>query len=204
MLVRNPSAALIPLLFFIFAAAMFPLAAGPSPETLHAAAPGVFWSVALLSSLLTQDSLFRADYEDGVLEQMLISGRPAILIALAKAAAHWLTFGAPLVLAAPLLGAWLAMDGDEVARLFLTLPLGAGVFSLLSVFAAALLVGARANQFLGALITLPLCVPTVIFAAAASRGETAPFLLLAALFALSLTVLPAAAAGALRMGVAGR
>lgn len=204
LLARNPSAALIPPLFFVFVAAMFPLAAGPSPETLRAAAPGVFWSAALLSSLLTQDSLFRADYEDGALEEMLLSGRPAILIALAKAAAHWLSFGAPLLLAAPLLGAWLAMSGEEAAALLWTLPLGAGVFSLLSVFSASLLIGARANQFLGALITLPLCAPAVIFAAAASRGETAPLLFLAALFALSATILPPAAAGALRIGVARR
>ncbi|MGI9296614.1 MAG: heme exporter protein CcmB [Gammaproteobacteria bacterium] len=204
LLARNPSAALLPPMFFVLAAAVFPLAAGPSPETLRATAPGVFWSAALLSSLLTQDSLFRADYEDGALEQMLLSGRPAILIALAKAAAHWLSFGAPLILAAPLLGLWLAMSGEEIIALFWTVPLGAGVFSLLSVFAAALLVGARANQFLGALITLPLCMPAVIFAAAAARGETAPLLFLAALFALSATVLPPAAAGALRIGVARR
>ena len=204
LLARNPSAALLPPMFFALAAAVFPLAAGPSPETLRAAAPGVIWSSALLSSLLTQDSLFRADCEDGALEQMLLSGRPAILIALAKAAAHFVAFGAPLLLVAPLLGLWLAMSGEEIAALFWTLPLGAGVFSMLSVFAAALLVGARANQFAGALITLPLCLPAVIFAAAAARGESAAFLFLAALFALSATVLPPAAAGALRIGISRR
>lgn len=204
LLARNPSAALLPPMFFILAAAVFPLAAGPSPEILRAAAPGIFWSAALLSSLLTQDYLFRADEQDGALEQMLLSGRPAILIVLAKAVAHWLAFGVPLILMSPLLGLWLAMSGDEILALLFVLPLGAGVFSLLSVFAAALLIGARANQFLGALITLPLCLPAVIFAAAAVRGETAPLLFLGALFALSATILPLAAAGALRIGITRR
>lgn len=201
---RNPSSALLPLIFFVLAAAVFPLAISPKAEMLRAAAPGVIWSAALLSSLLTQDALFRADYEDGSLEQMLSSGRPLILFALAKTAAHWLAFGAPLTLASPLLGLWLAMDGGEIVLLMLTLPLCSGVFSFLSVFAAALLAGADASRFLGALLTLPLCLPAVIFAAAAARGDLAPFLFLGALFAMSATVLPIAAAGALKNGPAGR
>ena len=198
---RNPTTALLPLLFFVMMTAIFPLTLGPSAQTLNAAAPAIIWSAALLSSLLTQDSLFRHDAEDGTLEQMLLSGRPMALVALTKTAIHWLSFGVPLIFVAPLLGAWLAMEDSEVWRLMLTLPLGAGVFSLFSVFTAALLAGERTNSFLGALICLPLCLPAIIFAAAAARGESAPLLLLAALFVFSLTVLPLATGGALRIGI---
>ena len=200
LLSRRPGDLLLPPVFFAVVAAVFPLALAPSPEVLRSAAPGVIWSAAALSSLLTQDFLFRGDREDGALEQMLLSGRSAALLVLAKAAAHWLAFGAPLAVVSPLLGLWLAMDGGEIARMLWILPLCAGVFSMLSVFAAALLVGGRPNHFLGALITLPLCAPAVIFAAAAVRGGTAPLLLLAALFAGTATVLPWAAAGALQTG----
>ncbi|MBE8159059.1 MAG: heme exporter protein CcmB [Betaproteobacteria bacterium] len=200
LLSRRPADFFLPPVFFITAAAVFPLALTPSPELLRAAAPGVIWSAAALSSLLTQDFLFRGDREDGALEQMLLSGRPPVLLAVAKAAAHWLAFGAPLALASPLLGLWLAMDGADILRMLWILPLGAGVFSMFSVFAAALLAGGRPNHFLGALITLPLCIPAVIFAAAAVRGDFAPLLLLGALFAGTATVLPWAAAGALKIG----
>ena len=198
---RRPGDWLIPLLFFLMTAAMFSLALGPDKERLRNAAPGAIWAAALLSSLLSQDSLFRADSDDGALEQMLLSGRPPILLALAKTAAHWLSFGAPLTCMSPLLGAWFSLSANETLRLAMTLPLGTGVFSLLSVFAAALLVGGRRNHFLGAALCLPLCLPTVIFAAAATRGETAPLLLLAAMLTFSATILPVAAAGALRLGM---
>ena len=200
LLARNPGEWLLPLAFFLMVTAVFPLALGPSPQVLHAAAPGIIWAAALLSSLLVQHSLFRADYEDGALEQILVSGQPMVLLAMAKTAAHWLSSGAPLLLLSPLLAVWLQLDNDELMRLFITLPLGTGVFSLLSVFAAALLAGGRGGHFLAPLLCAPLCMPAVIFAAAAMRGETAPLLLLAAVFMLTLTVLPLAVAGALRLG----
>lgn len=200
LLARNPGEWLVPLAFFLMVTAVFPLALGPAPQSLRAAAPGIIWTAALLSSLLVQHALFRADHEDGTLEQILISGQPMILLILAKTAAHWLASGAPLTLLAPLSAVWLQLSGDELMRLLITLPLGTGVFSLLSAFAAALLAGARNSHFLAALLCAPLCMPTVIFAAAAVRGETAPLLLLAALFMLAVTVLPLAAAGALRLG----
>lgn len=198
---RNPGEWATPPVFFLLVAAVFPLAIGAAPAALRAAAPGVIWAAALLSSLLSQDSLFRADADDGALEQILLSPTPLPLLVLAKAAAHWLAFGMPLVALSPLLGAWLSLSGGEILILLATLPLGAAVFSLLAAFAAALSVGARRRHFLGALLALPLCLPAVIFGAAALQAESpiAPLLLLAALFFLSLTILPPAAAGALRL-----
>ncbi len=198
---RRPGEWLLPLGFFIMLAAIFPLALGPEQQQLRAVAPGVIWTAALVSSLLTQETLFRVDAEDGALEQMLLSGNSLVLLVLAKTIAHWLLFGIPLTLMSPLLGAWFSLEADEIWRLMLTLPLGAGVFSLLSVFTAALLAGERKNHFLGALLCLPLCMPAIIFAVAAAKGDTAPLLLLAALFSFSVTVLPLAAAGALRLNM---
>ncbi|MGI9306142.1 MAG: heme exporter protein CcmB [Gammaproteobacteria bacterium] len=200
LLARSPGESLVPLAFFAAMVAVFPLALNPAPELLRDAAPGIIWSAAMLSALLTQDFLFRADYEDGALEQLLLSGRPPVLLVLAKTAAHWLAFGAPLALISPLLGLWLAMDANEILRMLITLPLGAGVFSMFAVFSAALLCGGRANRFLGALIMLPLCAPAVIFAAAAARHGGTALLLLGALFCGTATVLPWAAAGALKIG----
>jgi heme exporter protein B len=199
---RNPGEWATPLVFFLLVAAVFPLAVGPAPDVLRRIAPGVIWAVALLSSLLSQDSLFRADADDGALEQILLSPHPLALSVLAKTAAHWLAFGMPLVILAPLLGAWMQMRAGEIWILVITLPLGTAIFSMLAAFAAALSAGARRRNFLGALIALPLCLPAVIFAAAAVHSESpaASLLLLAALFTLSLTILPLAAAGALRVG----
>ena len=198
---RNPGDWLTPLLFFVMVAAIFPLALGPAPDTLRLLAPGIIWAVALLSSLLSQESLFRADFEDGTWEQILLSSQPLVLAVLAKTVTHWLVCGAPLIVLAPLLGAWMHLPAEDLLILAISLPLGTGVFSLLAAFAAALLVGAPRARFVGAVLALPLCAPALIFAAGAVTSGTpkAALLLLAAFFTLSLTVLPLAAAGALRL-----
>ena len=203
LIARNPSGWIIPLVFFLLVIAVFPLALGPAPEVLRLIAPGVIWAVALLSSLLSQETLFRQDAEDGTLEQFLLSPQPLVLVALAKTIVHWLSYGAPLVMLAPLLGAWLHMRPGQLGVLLMTLPLGTGIFSLLATFSAALLVGVHRQHFLGALVALPLCLPAIIFAAAAVSSRTAtPLLLLASLFTLSLTVLPLVTAAALRQYIA--
>ena len=200
---RNPSGWITPLVFFLLVIAIFPLAIGPTPEMLRLIAPGVIWAVALLSSLLSQETLFRQDAEDGTLEQLLISPQPLVLVTLAKTIVHWLSYGAPLIIVAPLFGAWLHMRPGELGVLLTTLPLGTGIFSLLATFSAALLISAHRNYFLGALIALPLCLPAIIFAAASVSGHTTtPRLLLAALFTLLLTVLPLFTTSALRQYVA--
>ena len=199
---RNPGEWLTPLIFFLLVVTIFPLAVGPDATTLAHIAPGVIWAIALLSSLLAQEKLFRSDAADGTLEQLLLAPQPLVLSMLAKSTAHWLTYGAPLVVLSPFLGIWLRMQPDSEALWImpLTLALGTAIFSLLAVFTAALAVGAPRNSFLGPLLALPLCLPAVIFAAAAIVGQAtlASLLLLAAFFTLALTVLPLATAGALR------
>ena len=97
---RHGADTLAALLFFLVAASLFPLAIGPAPETLGRIAPGIVWVCALLAALLPLDRLFGADFEDGSLDQLLLCGLPAAAIAAAKAAAHWLVTGVPLLLAA--------------------------------------------------------------------------------------------------------
>lgn len=196
---RNLNEWITPLIFFLLVVAIFPLAISPAKDVLQAIAPGVIWTVALLSSLLSQTTLFRQDVEDGSLEQILLTPQPLVLAILAKLFAHWLAYGMPLVLLAPLLGMWMHLGADQIIILLITLPLGTGIFSLFAVFSAALLADVRGHHFLGALIALPLCIPAVIFAAAAvSSNTSAPSLFLAALFTLSLTILPLISAVALR------
>lgn len=195
---RDLGTVLTPLAFFLLVVVVFPLTISPAAEILRRIAPGVIWAIALLSALLSQHTLFRQDAEDGTLEQIMLLPQPLLLAVLAKIVMHWLTYGMPLLILAPLLGSWMQMSTEELSVLLLTLPLGTGIFSLLATLSAALLVNIRNNHFLSALIALPLCLPTVIFASAAIYSDTlAPLLLLAALFMASLTLLPFAIVGAL-------
>ncbi len=192
------------LLFFLLAGALFPLAIGPAPETLGRLAPGIVWVCALLAALLPLDRLFGADYEDGSLDQLLLTGLPTPLIALAKAAAHWLTTGLPLLLAAGPLAIMLRLDPHFVPVLLLGLLPGTLILALLGAMGAAIVLGARRGGVLLPLLVLPLAMPILIFGAAAvdaASSDLTPrpdLLLLAALLALALPLCPLAAAASLR------
>lgn len=201
---RNLSEWIMPLVFFLLVVMIFPLAVSPAAEVLRNIAPGVIWTVALLSALLSQENLFKEDVADGSLEQILLTPQPLIIATFSKMITHWLAYGLPLVILAPLLGMWMHMPLNELATLLMTLPFGTGIFSLFSVFSAALLAEVQGHNFLGALIALPLCLPSIIFATAAiSSDNFAPFLLLVAFFTLSLTILPLVTTSVLQQNVAG-
>ena len=191
-------------LFFVIAGSLFPLAIGPAPETLGRLAPGIVWVCALLASILPLDRLFGADLEDGSLDQLLLSGLPAPLIALAKATAHWLTTGLPLLLIAGPLAVMLRLDPALVPILLLALLPGTLTLSLLGCMGAAIVLGARRGGVLLPLLVLPLATPILIFGAAAvdtaSSGLSArpELLLLAALLALALPLCSLAAGLSLR------
>jgi heme exporter protein B len=192
------------LLFFFVAATLFPLAIGPSPATLARIAPGIIWVCALLAALLPLDRLFGADFEDGSLDQLLLSGLPASLIALGKAASHWLITGVPLLCAAVPLAAMLRLPEAAVPALLAGLALGTAVLSLVGTACAATVLGARRGGVLLPVLVLPLAVPVVIFGAAAAdaAGVGLPagpqLLLLGAVFAACLPLCPVAAGAALR------
>ncbi len=192
------------LLFFFVAGALFPLAIGPGPTVLARIAPGIVWVCALLAALLPLERLFGADFEDGSLDELLLCGLPASLVALAKAVAHWLVTGVPLLVAAVPLAVMLGMPTSAFPVLLAGLALGTACLSLLGTACAAVVLGARRGGVLLPVLVLPLCVPVLIFGAAAvdaaaaggsARGE---LLLLGAYLAACLPLCPLAAGAGLR------
>ncbi|HEX8980433.1 MAG TPA: heme exporter protein CcmB [Parasulfuritortus sp.] len=193
--------------FFVMVVSMFPLGIGPEPEMLRRVAPGVMWVAALLASLLSLSRLFADDHRDGSLEQMLLSPEPTVLLALGKALAHWLIYGIPLLLIAPVLGIQFSLPADAIGVLMLSLLIGTPVLSLLGSVGAALTLGLRGGGVLLTLLILPLYVPALIFGAGAvaatlsGLGPEANLSLLAAFMVLTLMVAPWVAAAALRISI---
>lgn len=201
---RHPADTLAAVLFFVLVAALFPFGIGPAPEALARLAPGALLAAALLAALLPLDRLFGADAEDGSLDQLLLSGLSPPAIAAAKALAHWLTTGLPLLAATPVAAAMLNLPVEAWGAAVVALGLAAAFLSLLGTAGAALTLGARRGGVLLPLLVLPLAIPAVIFGAAgieaAAAGQAArPYLLLlAALVAAALPLAPLAAGAALR------
>lgn len=201
---RRPGDVAVVLAFFVVATVLFPLGIGPQANLLARIAAGVLWSTALFASMLSLDRLFAADYEDGALDLLLLAPWPLELAALAKCTAHWIVTGLPLAVLAPVLGIAFGLDGPPLMALAVTLLIGTPTLSLVGGLAAALTLGARRGGALLALLALPLCVPTLIFGAAAIESLTsgedlaAHLAILAALALVSLATTPWAMAAALR------
>jgi len=206
---RHPSDWLNPLLFFVIAVSLFPLGVGPEPNMLASIAPGVIWVTALLAAMLAQEGIFRSDFEDGALEQLLTSPQPITVLVLAKVLAHWLVTGVPLILLSPVLGVLLSLSADAIWALTLTLALGTPILTLLGAIGAALVVSLKRGSVLLSLLVLPLCIPVLIFATAAVASAAmglsieGHLSLLGAGLALALALAPVAIAGALRVTVGG-
>jgi heme exporter protein B len=201
---RHGADTLAALLFFLVTAALFPLAIGPAPETLGRLAPGIIFVCALLAALLPLDRLFGADWEDGSLDQLLLSGAPAAAIAGAKAASHWLVTGLPLLLAAAPLAVMLRLPNEAIPALLAGLLPATMLLSLLGTAGAAIVLGARRGGVLLPLLVLPLAMPVLIFGVAAADAAVdgltprPHLLLLAALLAAAAPLCPLAAGAALR------
>ncbi|MEL6618860.1 MAG: heme exporter protein CcmB [Pseudomonadota bacterium] len=195
------------LAFFLIVVVMVPFSVGPQAALLTRIAPGVLWLGALLACLLSLDRLLAVDWEDGALDLLATAPLPLEGVLAVKAAAHWITTGLPLVLAAPVLGVLLNLTPGGYGVLVLSLALGTPALSMIGVFGAALTVGLKRGGLLLSLLVLPLYVPTLIFGAeAARRGaeglETAtPLLLLAGITLAVLAAMPFAAAAVLRVNL---
>ncbi len=206
---RNEGQWLNPLLFFVIVVTLFPLGIGPGPNTLSIIAPGVLWVSALLSVMLSLDTLFRTDYLDGSLEQFVLAEVPLSLIVLAKIMVHWLMSGLPLLLMSPILGVSLNLPVSAFGALILSLLLGTLTLSLLGAIGAALTVSLNHAGVLLSLLVLPLSVPVLIFgasavsAAASGQAVLGQLALMAAFLALTLSLAPYVCAASLRIGVAG-
>jgi heme exporter protein B len=205
--VRHWDQVIQPLIFFAIVTMLFPLAISPAMEELRRIAPGVVWVAAMLASLLALESLFRADVEDGTMEQWTLSGQPLSWMLLAKTATHWLLSGLPLVLMAPIVGTALGMPRSVWPVLMTSLALGTGCLSVLGAIGAALTVGVRRGSVLLALLVLPLEMPVLIFGARAvdlamhGEGVAGPLNLLAAMLLLFVSLGPFAMAAAMRISV---
>lgn len=204
---RSGAEIINPLWFFLIVITLFPLGIGPEPQLLARIAPGVVWVAALLSSLLALERLFRDDFNDGSLEQLLLLPTPLPVTVLGKVIAHWLITGLPLLLLSPLAALLLSLNFDGWRALALTLLVGTPVFSLLGAIGVALTVGLRRGGVLLSLLVLPLAVPVLIFASAAidAAGMGLPIggylAILGAMLAASLCLAPFATAAALRISL---
>jgi heme exporter protein B len=202
---RRRVEALLPVAFFTVAASLFPLGVGPEPQVLRQIAPGVVWVCALLASMLSVTQLYAQDHADGSLEQLLLCGMHPMLAALAKACAHWLVTGVPLILAAPLFGLLFDMSAPAIVALVISLALGTPILSFLGGVGAALTLGLRSGGVLLILLILPLCVPALIFGAGAvgavesGLSPSGHYSLLGALLIFTALLAPPATAAALRI-----
>ena len=202
---RRPSDLTTTLFFFLIVVSLFPLGIGPELETLRAIAPGVFWVAALLASMLALEHLFAVDFQDGALEQMLLTPQPVSVLVLGKVLAHWLITGLPLVLLAPLLGLQYDLPVQTLWVMMLTLLLGTPALSLIGAIGAALTLGLRGGGVLVSLLVLPLYIPVLIFGAGAVEaqvsglGNTGHLYMLGAILLLALVASPVATVAALRI-----
>jgi heme exporter protein B len=193
--------------FFVIVVSLFPLGVGPDMQLLRTIAPGVVWVAALLASMLSLGRLFENDYQDGTLEQMLLTPQPLYLVVLGKIFAQWLVAEVPLVLIAPVLGVQFGLSQKTVLILFASLLIGTPVLSLIGSIGSALTLGLRSSGVLISILLLPLYIPVLIFGAGAVEASIvdissqANISLLCALLAISLVFAPWATSAALRISL---
>ncbi|MEQ5194554.1 heme exporter protein CcmB [Klebsiella sp. CTHL.F3a] len=196
-----------PLWFFLMVITLFPLAIGPDPQLLARLTPGIIWVAALLSSLLVLERLFRDDFQDGSLEQLMLLPLPLPAVVLAKVMAHWTVTGLPLLILSPLAALLLGMDVYGWKIMALTLLLGTPTLGFLGAPGVGLTVGLKRGGVLLSVLVLPLTIPLLIFAAAAMDAAAMHLpvegymAILGALLAGSATLSPFATAAALRVSM---
>jgi heme exporter protein B len=204
---RRRADVLSTLIFFVIVVSLFPLGIGPESQLLRSIAPGVVWVAALLASMLSLNRVFANDYQDGTLEQMLLTPQPLYLVVMGKVLAQWLVSEVPLVLIAPLIGVQFDLPPDTLFVLFISLLIGTPILSLIGSVGAALTLGLRGGGVLIALLILPLYIPVLIFGAGAVDASImgvsplANLYLIGSLLALSLVFAPWATSAALRISL---
>jgi heme exporter protein B len=206
--VRLGGGAPIGVLFFLIVVTLVPFALGPDLALLRRIGPAILWLGALLASLLALDRLFAADHDDGSLDLIMMSRVPLELAVGAKALAHWLTTGLPLVIASPVLALFLDLEPAAMAAVALTLLVGTPALTFIGVVGAALSVTLRRGGLILAVLVLPLTIPVLIFGVAAANTAivgpvpfATPFTVLCGLTLASAVIGPVAAAAALRHGI---
>ncbi len=202
---RRRGEAASPLVFFIMVSTLVPLGITPESARLAEIAPGIIWVMALLATLLSTDGLFASDYQDGSLEQLLISPQMLAMPVLGKITAHWMVTGLPLALASPILGVMLSLPDEGYLPMVASLALGTGCLSLIGAVGAALTVSLRKGGLLLSLLVMPLYMPVIIFGSATVQSAidgfawSGPLAILGAMLAAAIALCPLAAAGGLRL-----
>ena len=204
---RRRGDALNPLLFAIIVVALFPLAIGPETQLLARISAGTILVAVLLAMLLSLDTLFRSDLDDGSLEQLVLSPHPLSLLLACKILVHWITTALPLLAISPLLAQLLHMPAGVLPVMFAALALATPLLSLIGAVCVALTVGMRRSGMLLSLLVLPLIVPVLIFGAGACDAAqmglaySAPLLWLGAWLVVTIVLAPLAAAAALKISL---
>jgi len=205
---RRRTDVLTTLFFFIIVVSLFPLGVGSERALLRELGPGVVWVAALLASMLALERLFAADFDDGTLEQMLLTAQPLSLLVLAKVVAHWLLTGLPLVIIGPLVAMQYALEEQAMWIMMASLLVGTPVLSLIGAIGAALTLGLRGGGILLSLLILPLYIPVLVYGSGAVTvsmiqvADTVPyFYLLGAFLLVALVFAPLASAAALRISM---
>jgi heme exporter protein B len=204
---RRPVEVFNPLVFFLLVVMLFPLGLGPDPKQLAEFAPAVLWIVALLATLLAVEGMFRGDFDDGTLEQLVLAPQPLFLSSLTYVLAHWLLTGLPLTLLSPLFAMMLQLPSGALGTLMLSLLLGTALLSLIGGIGAALTVGLKRGGILISLLIIPFYVPVLIFGsaavqfAAAGNSSQPQLLVLGGMLSLAVALSPFAIAAGLRISV---
>ena len=201
---RNKAEFVNPLMFFVITIILFPLAFGSDPSLLKQVTSGIIWVSALLATVLSLESIFRTDFEDGSIEQLTLSRYPLTLLVSAKITAHWIIFGLPLIIVALATGFILSLSSQTMFALLITLLLGTPILSLIGAITVALTIGLRGGMLLSLLI-LPLYMPVLIFSmlavhnASVGQSISAEIYFLAGILVLAITFAPITTAAALRI-----
>ena len=191
--------ALLPVLFFLAVAMLYPFAVGPDAPLLARTGGGVIWVAALLAAILPLDRLIEPDLELGFFDQWALRGISEEVLVAIRVLAHWLSFGPPLMLAALPASVLVGIDGEKLRIVELGLLAGTPGLAALGVTVAALTAGLRGGAALGGLLVIPLAVPLLEFGAGslASGGESG-IALTAAVSLVLLAIAPFAGGAAIR------
>ena len=204
---RRRSEYLVSLMFLILIVTIFSLAAGQDKKILTQIGPGILWASALLATLLSLEQLFRQDYEDGTLEQLIVSEHPTSLMVLAKLLIHWVVTGLPLIILYPLLAMMVVVPDKVYWVLFLTLLIGTPILSFVGAIGLALTVGLSRGGLLLAILIIPIYLPTFLFGLGAVSKATdgldywPNIMMLLGIFILWLSVSPLMTAAALKVSL---
>jgi heme exporter protein B len=196
-----------PILFYVIVVTLFPLGVSPDQAFLSQLAPGVVWVTALLAALISMESIFRQDFDDGSVEQLFLSQHPPTVLILGKVIAHWLITGLPMLIIVPLMALLLYIPQQAIPTLFVTVLIGTPILSLIGAIGVALTAGLRGGGVLLGLLVLPLYIPVLIFASGAVSAaiEGLPYsghvAMLGAGLILALILAPLSISGSLKISM---